>query len=506
MELELSRTEFAYFTPVLRTVVTREETLEMIISDTCPDILRVVETEGVPCLRRQETEEGSTSLSGAVKVTVLYRPEEGTRLWQLEPEIPFQCVLEKEEITASCRIQAFPRLMAVETRTINPRKILVRAELAVEVRVYGPVSMSWCPSLPSEEQWGLQQRLEQREGIFAVRLPETEFDFSDQVNLPGNRPHQSRVLRTRCEAWCGESRLIGAKLIFKGGVTLHVLSQGEDGGLYTSDFEIPFSQIMETEGVGEDAICQTEVALADYSIRSADEEGKTLVCDFHLRAWAVVSQIRTVQLVSDAYSIRYPVECQWRDYQLLRVANRDSCRQSVREVIETGGQATAVHDVRVTACELKSAQDGEYTEFSAGVQVSLLYTSEEDGLTSVSRRLTVSMKTDGSFGPQSVCRCMVQEPQAAVTSGGIELRFSLEFHYCLTESVTLSGIDRFQMDETSPRKGEGASVILRRVTGTEELWDIAKAYVTTVDEIVQANGIQEGGRLGDRILLIPRKR
>ena len=46
MELELERTQLNGFETVLNTTVCREEMLEAIVPDACPDILTICDTEG----------------------------------------------------------------------------------------------------------------------------------------------------------------------------------------------------------------------------------------------------------------------------------------------------------------------------------------------------------------------------------------------------------------------------------------------------------------------------
>ena len=49
-------------------------------------------------------------------------------------------------------------------------------------------------------------------------------------------------------------------------------------------------------------------------------------------------------------------------------------------------------------------------------------------------------------------------------------------------------------------------MVLRLALPGEGLWDIAKAYGTTSQEIVQANELEEGPLPSGRMLLIPRVR
>lgn len=56
MELELDRTQRSGYEAVLDTTVCREETLESIVPDACPDILRICDTEGVGATRSRVIE------------------------------------------------------------------------------------------------------------------------------------------------------------------------------------------------------------------------------------------------------------------------------------------------------------------------------------------------------------------------------------------------------------------------------------------------------------------
>ena len=49
MELELDRTQLSGYETMLDTTVCQEETMEMIVPDACPDILRICDTEGTAC-------------------------------------------------------------------------------------------------------------------------------------------------------------------------------------------------------------------------------------------------------------------------------------------------------------------------------------------------------------------------------------------------------------------------------------------------------------------------
>ena len=63
MELELNRTHLAGYNTVLDTTVFQEETLETIVPDACPDILRLVDTEVKIILKSKEAMDKIHSLT-----------------------------------------------------------------------------------------------------------------------------------------------------------------------------------------------------------------------------------------------------------------------------------------------------------------------------------------------------------------------------------------------------------------------------------------------------------
>ena len=217
MELELDRTQRSGYEAVLDTTVCREETLESIVPDACPDILRICDTEGVVCLRDKVLQDGRVELSGSVRAALLYLPdgEEGIR--RMEVELPFSCTLEHPALTPLCRVVALPRVQGADARLINPRKVLVRVDLAFCVQVYAPVEDDICSGVLAPEEAGVQQMSEQCDACTTVCVQEKPFTFSDEISLSGSKPEAEELLKSRAALRCSESKVIGNKLIFKGG-------------------------------------------------------------------------------------------------------------------------------------------------------------------------------------------------------------------------------------------------------------------------------------------------
>ncbi|MCI9263038.1 MAG: DUF3794 domain-containing protein [Oscillospiraceae bacterium] len=508
MEFELDRTQINGFDALLDTTLRTEETLEMIVPDACPDILRVVETEGKVLLHRRETVEGRVELTGSIRGMVLYLPdgEEGVR--HLDINIPFTCAADNAAIAPGCSVVASARCCRADTRTINPRKILIRAEAAVDVTVFAPRMETICSQVLEASEQRVEQLTETREVYLTACVQEKPFPFSEDVTLSASKPAAVELLKNRVTLSRGESKIIGNKLIFKGSANVSLLYRGQDNGAYTATAELPFSQIMEISGVAEDAECDMTLALsgADCALNMEDD-GRTVSVTLEVLAQAVVRETRVLQVLTDAYSTREPLEVELAQCPMDTRLDRGVRSQNVREVWEIPTPVRELVDCSMTVGQLTRSQEGERLVLTAQVELQILYRDEEGSLFSVQHPMTVPCALELPEGCRSFCQCEgVGDVYAAPAPGGVEVRFALDFRYCALERRTLAALSGLHPGEAPEEGGAHPSLVLRMLGRGERLWDLAKTYGTTIADIISANELEDEAAAGERLLLIPRRR
>ena len=162
MDLELKFQRLDYFETVVDTTLYQEETAESIVPDSCPDISRIVSVSGMPCLTERTVQEGRGEVAGQVRAVILYQPEGECCLRRIEVPISFRCSVSSAGINSHARMVAIPKLQALDARVLNPRKVLVRANLSICVQVYAPTSQELCCDVANKEQYNLEQLSEQQ--------------------------------------------------------------------------------------------------------------------------------------------------------------------------------------------------------------------------------------------------------------------------------------------------------------------------------------------------------
>ncbi len=506
MEIELTRTQLACYDTVLDTTVLHEETMEMIVSDACPDILRIVDTAGTVCLKNKEAVEGRAEVTGAVRCAILYLPDGEKGVRRIEANIPFSSAADCAGISPGCSVVAVPRVLCADTRVLNPRKVLVRVNLAVDFRVFCPAAAAICTGAECAAPNSVEQLKERHKTYMVTCVQEKPFTFSDDLSIPGSRPEAAELLKCRASLNCTESKIIGNKLIFKGEAMLRICYRAVDDTVCTTDFELPFSQIMEVSGVGEDADCSLNVLLTELSCTLGAGDGRTVSVSMGLLAQAVIREERHIELLTDIYSTACDLNAEMEANTFNDLAQSNSRRQTTREVIETENMARSAIDASVNLGAVTQSREGTRVTFTVEAFLSVLYLNEENEIRSATRRVNVPCQVELPEGSTATCRTENGEVFANPTAGGIEIRFDLDFRYLALSSKRVAAVADVRAGENIARDNEKEPSIVLRVVGQERLWDIAKAYRTTMANIMQANELEPGGALEGKLLLIPRKR
>lgn len=508
MELELNRTELSGYDTIADTTLFSEETLECIVPDACPDILRILDTDGVVCVKSKEAGEGRAELRGMIRACVLYLPDGAEGIRTMEVSIPFTCGTDHPAIHTGCIVHAVPRLLSADARMLNPRKVYVRAEIAVGFQLFSPSAAMVSTSCDCQESWGIQEKRERCQTYRIAAVQEKPFTFSDDLALPGSKPDLAELLRQRVDLSCTESKVIGNKLIFKGQAVLTLLYRTEDLMPVTVSFELPFSQIMEVSGAAEEADCDLELTLNDISCQPDPEDHRTISVSMGLLAQTVLREEHSVEVVSDLYSTAYELTVERQEDTFGRLSERGSRRQSFREILETSVAVKSVVDCSLAIGAVSQSWEGNLLTMSADTRVMILYRGEDDELYSLVRPVPVSCQWEPEAGCSCFCRCSCPgEFYATPTVGGIEVRFPLDFHYrAETRHTVLEAAAAHLDEERLCDSTQRPSIVLRMVEEGETLWDIAKAYATTSADIIGANELTEEAVPMGRLLLIPKKR
>ena len=507
MELQFEHETYISYDPVLDVELRQEETLETIVPDACPDILSIAEVRGQAVMTDKRPGQDFVQVSGTVRATILYRPEGGGCLCRMNAAVPFLCKEDASGVNDRSRVRACVRLCRAEARLLNPRKILLRVQLNIHLMAATPTEhTNLLPQPKNQEEAHVCVRQQQVDHCYCCQMLEKPFTFEDQIRLKSGQSGEPSVLSAVIRSVESESKIIGRKLIFKGSADLVLLTQEGNGQLNVSHETLPFSQVMELPEP-ERENCESDVCITVQEFRWDSDPDDSTVLTVHIDflAQAAVRCSDQLTLLRDLYSTAYQSDCQWEVQKLCGGVRENLVPQTVRELLETAEPVHNILDSQVSLGEL-SQQDGDTSvTFSVDAFFSALYLDENDNVCRIEHTFPLNCQIDTSPELSDHCAgARASELYVSPAVGGLELRFNVEFCDEVSRLQSVSAITAVQLGESRGQSDKPRpSVVLRMVAPGEQLWDIAKAYGTTCEDISEANGLEQDQPPEGTLLLVP---
>lgn len=488
MELQFEKMEVPCLRQLSSQILNQEQTLEVRLDDSKPEIGTVLAAWGQPVLRGKEWNRNGVQVSGGVMAWVLYIPQNGGPCCSAEAWLPFQWRIDvpyqEGSVIAACVLKS------IDARSLSEKKLMVRANASLQMQAFAPDRATfWEPAdLPED----LQLKKECCKVTVPVELGEKPFVIDELLQPP---PDFQKLLRCSLQPELSERKVMADKVVFRGVGLLHILYLGTDGMVHTWDPELPFAQYGQLEGqFGEKA--DTQICLAVTSLDLTPAEGSGLHLNAGLTGQYLVFEEQDLQLVTDAYSTTRTAKSQCEEPELPVVLDLQSQSLPCRMTVE--GNAKRIVDGFLLPESPKGTEDS--LELAAGCQV--LYYNENDELAvatgSWEEGVTIPVEehchVQGTLVPNGLA-------QVNREGGGLVLQAEMQLDTLCVAPRTLRTIKALELSDLESEKEERPSLILRRA-GQESLWDMAKATGSTVNAIMEANGL-EGEPLPEQFLLIP---
>lgn len=501
MDTTLQTNTIACYKKGYTSVLTAEETGETVVPDRMPDIGMIANTGACVLLRSKEATDGNVTMQGEIQVSVLYIPDGEAGLRALSLSLPCTAVFDAPEITQDCVPVGTMRVCAVEARLLNPRKILVKAEVTTELVCYVPDTAGYCKGGAGTSGSPVQLHCAAAKFSTVAAVCERTFIVTDEYALP-SAAAGGEVVRKNAQFRVEDVKTIANKLIVKGTVLSEVLYATETGTIETVSFGTAFSQIVETDS--EDISPDAKVLLMPtglyYEIING-ENGPALSVELHGVCQAAAMAQHEIEFVSDAFSNRCACDVEYSPLHVITQNRVSTQRETVRDTVPC---KSAVSQVRFATCTVgRVTVTGDTVNVKVDVELCVGYESGVDDC--VSRRMEVNFQGDGE-APATLSADNVRctDVYAVPSGNGAEIRFAVEADLRTETVCDLETVSAIHLDEERPCTQERPSLTVVRAGGP--LWDLARKYGSTVDLIRKLNELEDDTVPAGSVLFVPRER
>lgn len=500
METKLECEKIECFSAVYSNVLTKEETTELVVPDTMPDIARLLDTDGTIYMRSKTVRDGGLFLEGVIQAAVLYAGEEDDGVYRLDIQVPCAFSVDDDSLLETDKAVAKLHINSADTRTLNPRKVLFRADAAAQISVFrlSALDCFTCAADAGE----LQTLIQEKKISYIAAVEEKNFVVAEELILPAAKPAAAQILASRVWLSGEDTRQVGEKMILQGTAQAEVLYlAGESNIPIQERFSVSFSQILDIPGGDSGSSLVMLMPTASYIEPLPDSYGSNgFSLELHAAAQTVSRTEREIRYIADAYSTRNPCRVNREAIVVSGTSRTMTLRETIRDQIDTVETVEEICSTNIMV-SLPEMEEGFVT---IPVSVQILCLSERGNLFTVGKKMTAKLPLetleDTEYVPEDI---ICSDPYVSSAGGGLEFRLPMEARLRIIEKETLDMILSVDVDTEEPLKtAEMPSLTIVRM-GNNSLWTLAKKFGSTISLIEAANT----GDLGtEDWLLIPRAR
>ncbi len=497
MEAKLKNAEFDCFKKSYSLNQRKEESRDAVVPDTQPDISEVLFCGTKVLIRSKDVSAGRVRTEASVNANVLYRGEDG-KVWTMEFSLPFFFSAEDERISSGGVALAKLNLLSAEAIALNPRKILLRAEMEAELSVYESNKLSYCESIEDEEH--IHCRIGFRECSIISAVTEKTFPVSDEISLPPAAGNSKGVICLGVDSCVDETKTVGSKLIIKGKIKSRLIIINDEGEICRIEPVSDFSQIVELGGellAGPSLVWLNPSGA--YCGISQENEGR-IVLEYHMVAQLIYRSNVSMSFVDEVYSNCHEIIAEREELEAELIWDKGREKESSRQLYETSRPVSEVLYSYIVPS--KPIFDG--TKMSLPYLFSAICRGE-DGIWSERHRGTIVFRIPGEEGEYSLKSIEIIDWAALPVPGGMELRIEVAAELILRMEDKISIVSHISYDEDVLKdNSEKPSLVLLRINREDELWSVARENCSCVEAIMSANCFESVSDAVGKLILIPK--
>lgn len=491
---------------------------DCIVKDSKPDVIKIIHTKGAVVFDETKISGQTVWVTGKLNFTVLYRSDGRTeKLESLQDSITFGERLVMEGLDELDTVRLSGKLEDLSISVINSRKLAVRALIDISGMAEHQSEEEWIDGIMPEGV--VQERREEKEMLLLVSSKKDLVRTHNEIPLPGAHPNISRILYDHVEVRNREVVMAKGHVQLQGEAYCAVLYMSEDGQNVWYECCVPIAGQMECEEYDGQPIYWIHATPSLIEVEAvADFDGEMrligvdMTFDVDMKVW----KEKTMPILTDVYALdcnlipRYDWMNTWKlqmkNISKLRISEQVSLEDGQEKILQLCCQEGEVHIDQVTVVDngisvegilmlhvLYATADDNVPVAKSTAQIPFVQMIDVPGLTALDGKIHYELETGIDQLQVNLLDSDKYEVKATLSLGVIVLTKE--------QSRKIVELTEEPFDEEALQKAPG--IVGYVVKDDEEMWDVAKQYHTTEQEIMNTNGLKSPRiKRGDKLIIV----
>ncbi len=515
MDLKINREMIPVTETILDDMQEQSVELDYVLPDYDPDIFRIISCEIWPTITHQTTGTDRISYELHADIRVLYCASGSALLQCVTQQMTFSKNIELPRAVENPHVILRPKTSYANCRAISPRRLEVRGAISIQIRVTGDRKQEVI-----RDVFGMHVQLRKIPIEYAAqkRSATKYVVLSEEIELNDAKPALRSIIRSDVKLAHQEQSILAGKLVAKGEAQIQLLytwqAENDTCGAEPMQFTLPYSQIVDMEQIDDSFQGNVEVTVIRCELKpNAGKDGsmRRVQCEIELQLNCTAVKTASIQLVTDAFSTRYPCVQTTVPLQIDMAPRPIDAVMQCGATIQPGDTAVeCIYDLRcqVRNINMQMLSDTNRIRISGMLCCNLLAKDNEGMPVLLEKEEAFEVYTDPGTAVENATLQAQVEPADCTyhlaSDGTISVSATLSLHGMLCPSARHVCLSDLTVDGENKliRDGDYALKLYYGVEN-ENVWDIAKRCHTSVDAIMEENDLTDEQLTTPGMLFIP---
>lgn len=464
---------------------------EMYLNPSKPNIEKILWTDGLVEILSTKVIRDRIVVSGVVKFKAVYKSdEEANNIYTIDTNADFREEIEITGITEEMSAVIKSNIEYIQEEIVDERKLSLKALVSLVAKVEEVNTIEIIKGLGETKDLQILKETIKYKEIYGS---ETSYAIvKEAFEIGEEKPEIEEILKVSINAYEQESTVVENRIIVSGIVNARVIYSGENR-IATIEEDLPFSHFLEIPGALEGAQSELLIEVVDGGYEVLENEiGQLKILDLEtkLRISGSVFSENEKSLIVDAYSTKEKIKVEMEEINLIENVKTAVHRENIYKDLSEN-QIKEIYSITGHPVIIDSRFGEEEVVIEGILQLQVIYLEEStDEVTTLREEipykyyLPIEDKRPGATIDIDIA---LESIKPNISKDSFSIEAVVKHKININRNRRLSVIN--SIDETGELidKKNRPSIIIYIVQRDDILWNIAKRYNTTIEEILQAN-------------------
>ncbi len=476
---------------------------DMIVPDSKPDILNTVDTSGTVCVYKKELLDNKVKIDGNINTYIMYIADEADdNVRGLNTNLDFSQIINVDNCNENMLLETEIIKKSMECKVLNGRKISIKVGIEINIKIYSNEENQMINSVKGCEEL---QILEKSINVNSLVGHGTTKAYVKDTLVIDNADNLGEILKADISLIDKDIKISYNKVLTKAEACIKVMYLTEENEIKYVDTKMPIVGFIDIQNVSEENVCDANYEIKNMVLKPNSIEEHSIYIELEVEISCIAYENKNINLIQDMYS---PCEDVKFDKKTIKTVMSKCNRKEICKITDTvkvdelsNGRLINVNVLPIITAQKKN--NGKLI-YEGEIELNFIY-STSNSLSS--KKINISMEHTinniEDVEKMNICEQIdVNSQDFIVQSGGnIECNIELAFNISISRDVQIDVIEGVEIEEN--RSCEDYSLIMYIVKEDDTLWNIAKKYKTTIDNIVKVNSIDNSDIIhpGDKLYI-----